>query len=669
MAKAKAVKSLRGAGNSKPAKQAGFGTGASQTGPQAEFQRNVENHDWAKSVKCWRLIALTNQPIRPDSLIAVVKPLVLEGREYMANQEYTKAAPCYCKALVYDPNNLDCLRNLAIIDFADDRSEAALELINRAVNLRTNVASLWHVKAKCHGKLGDTEEARKAIDQAVDQGMDRHALLVEISGLLQAEDPDGATELLLTLLVDTNYELKPEWISIIGTLRKQACFELERKIDWLDLAAEAHPSSFSGLSLNLLPLADTLENNRKLVHLQERYYQWCLEECAKDPLPPLASPPIQGRRIRLGIVSGDFSNHVVARFLLPVVETLDPQSFELLCFSTRDKVEDAARQRFEAVATFADVDPRQPRQLAARVREANLDVCIDTAGFTAYTGLQSFSWRLAPLQLSMIGYPGSTYVPQIDLLLANQTYRPLEPWMHSEALLDLKQSFLAMEIQDDLMEVSPEPPQTKDDIILFGCLVNPYKYQANTIQLWAEVLKATPNSEMAILRPEGKSFGFQKNLIAEFARHGIDKDRLVIINNRGRNIPYYDCYNSIDVALDSMPVTGGTTTYDALSMGVPVVTLKGLNSHQNLSAAIVEMAGLSDCIASTEAEFVAIASRLAQDVERLRQLRQNAYQLRKHPNGPFDTKGFAKSFEQALLQELRQRGLLAPERQPLQATG
>ena len=622
-----------------------------------EFQKHLDEHDWAKAVRTWKQVT-TGQSSTRAHQIETLKQLIYEGRDHMQGGLHNQAAACYCKALVIDPRNLDCLRNLVIVDQTAGKHEQALDLINQALSIRTDIASLWCVKVQCLGSLGREAEAQAAIDEACHLGLERNTLLLDLCTRLVKDKPDDAIKIARSLLQNAGPETVSECISLIGICRQYACFELEKKIDWWEATDRIDPSLVPSIALNLQPLAGSIEDNKSLSALVARYGDWCREQCLANPLPELPVAPIEARRIRIGIVSGDFCNHVVARFLLPLLEALDSERFELVCLSTRSRVDDDTRRRFEAIASVVDVAGCQPRAVAEQARAQHLDLCIDAAGFTAYSASQAFAWRMAPLQLNMIGYPGSTFVPNMDLLLSDPVLKPDHDWMHSEELLSMEGLAYCMEPPDPGVPITETLPQIEHGFINFGILVNPYKFHQETIRLWADVLKATPNSQMAIVRPECRSLSFQANILSEFAKNGIPANRVIIVNNHGRNIHHLDCYNKIDVVLDSMPMTGGTSTYEAVLMGLPVITMDGPSYHQRISRTILHHAGLADCIANTNDEYVGLASAMAQNLERLRALRQQAHTLRLALGGLCDGAAYARRFEKALLEAFDRRRLL-----------
>ena len=176
-------------------------------------------------------------------------------------------------------------------------------------------------------------------------------------------------------------------------------------------------------------------------------------------------------------------------------------------------------------------------------------------------------------------------------------------------------------LSSDRIDIVPAPPVDQYGVITFGSLNNTYKYTPQMIALWSEVMKRVPQSRFLVVRKESSSVIMCRNIARAFEANGISTDRLYFMNNRDKGLSHLAYYNEIDISLDTAPLTGGTTTTDALWMGVPVVSLVGPAMHQRLSYAILKQVGLDECCANTPQEFVERAVALAGNVTRLRELR------------------------------------------------
>lgn len=188
--------------------------------------------------------------------------------------------------------------------------------------------------------------------------------------------------------------------------------------------------------------------------------------------------------------------------------------------------------------------------------------------------------------------------------------------------------------------IDPVIPETRNGFLTFGTANNPYKYSKAMVQAWARVTAAVPDSRFMFVRPEGGAPSFRKNMLAIFAAEGVSAERLRFEDVRGAHMPFY---NDIDISLDTFPQTGGTTTCEALFMGVPVVTLVGDAVFERLSYSILCNAGLSDLCAFSQEDFLRVALTLAGDPERRQMLRTSLRgMLKQSPLG--QTRQFALDF-------------------------
>jgi protein O-GlcNAc transferase len=184
-------------------------------------------------------------------------------------------------------------------------------------------------------------------------------------------------------------------------------------------------------------------------------------------------------------------------------------------------------------------------------------------------------------------------------------------------------------------------PEDRAGRFTFGTMNNPYKYSPEAVALWARVLHRVPNSRFLIVRPEAGVAQFRDNIARAFDRHGISADRLAYVPVRGRHMAHY---NEIDIALDTLPQTGGTTTCEALWMGVPTVSLIGPAFFERMSFSNLVNSGLRDLAVNTPDEYVDAAVGPAVDKDRRRALRLGLREtIRRAPIG--DTVGWVRDFE------------------------
>ncbi len=363
------------------------------------------------------------------------------------------------------------------------------------------------------------------------------------------------------------------------------------------------------------------EDRTELLSQHRTWGDGVQERTARYPLKRPASPRADNGKIRLGFMSSDLRNHPVAYFALPLFEHYPRDRFEIYCYSYYQGNEDVLQKR---ITDFVDVfrwkQDISDFDAAQMICDDQLDMLIELGGSTHMNKLNVMAWKPAPLQASWLGYPHSSGLSNIDYLIVDPYLAPPRPDLLIEDPLLMPGSWIAMgELAFPERPLIPEPPQAAKGHVTFGTANNPYKYSREMIRHWARVTAAVPGSHFMFVRPEGGTAAFRDHIAAIFEAEGVGRERLRFEAVRGAHMPFY---NEMDVSLDTFPQTGGTTTCEALWMGVPVVSLVGPGLFERLSYSILSNAGLGDlCVGDLDA-YLETAVKLAADVERLRTLRR-----------------------------------------------
>jgi protein O-GlcNAc transferase len=268
------------------------------------------------------------------------------------------------------------------------------------------------------------------------------------------------------------------------------------------------------------------------------------------------------------------------------------------------------------------------------------------------------AYRPAPVQFAWLGYPFTTGLKDMDYVLVDRYFKPVGEIGLTEKPLVMDGSWTCFgeDVFFEAVEIAPMPPVDRNGVVTFGTLNNTYKYTPRMFSLWSEAMKRVPNSRFLVVRPACGSFITCRNITQEFAKNGIDSDRIYFINNLGKNLSHLAYYNEIDICLDTFPLTGGTTTHESLWMGVPVVSLVGPALHQRISYALLKHVGLDECCAESPEEYVDRAVALAKNVERIRDLRANLRGMIKNSQ-LVQPELFAENFETAMMDLAVKHGL------------
>ncbi|MGE0082382.1 MAG: tetratricopeptide repeat protein, partial [Thiohalomonadaceae bacterium] len=336
--------------------------------------------------------------------------------------------------------------------------------------------------------------------------------------------------------------------------------------------------------------------------------------------PPLANTPDPERRLKVGYVSPDLRRHPVGYFLLPALQAHDPDAFEICVYSDVVNEDEHTELLRKASDHWHSSLGLTHSELAARIRADGIDILVDLAGHTEHNRLPMFAERAAPVQVTWIGYFNTTAVPAMDYLIADaQVVPPGGRQRFTEEIVRLPESYLCYARPDYAPPVGPLPAYRNDGII-FGCFNNGTKFNHEVTGLWAQILHRCEGARLFLKTRLGKDPNWRSGVLAQFAELGIAPERLHIEGDSPHD-ELLAAYNDVDIALDPFPYSGGTTTCEALSMGVPVITLPGDSFVSRVSASILTAVGLGELVCAGSDEYVETAVRLAQDRERLASLR------------------------------------------------
>jgi predicted O-linked N-acetylglucosamine transferase (SPINDLY family) len=325
--------------------------------------------------------------------------------------------------------------------------------------------------------------------------------------------------------------------------------------------------------------------------------------------------------MRIGYVSSDLRKHSVAYFLEPLLAHHDPARFEITCyFSHKDA--DATTARLKGLAhRWRDVADLDDDQLLRTITDDGIDVLVDLNGHTGGNRLPVFARRAAPVQVSFIGYPDTTGVTQMDFRISDEIADPSGSERYcTESLVRLPGCFLCYQPPDKAPDVE-RPPFEKNGFITFGSFNNLAKVNPGVISLWARLLSENPECRLIIKNPSLTDKATRERYQALFVAEGIVPERLGLLGYIPEDNGHLGAYARIDVALDSFPYNGTTTTCEAMWMGVPVVTLRGDRHCSRVGASLLTAGGFTEWIAASEQQYCDIAQRLALERGQIAELR------------------------------------------------
>ncbi|ABM60102.1 O-linked N-acetylglucosamine transferase, SPINDLY family protein [Verminephrobacter eiseniae] len=551
------------------------------------FQHALQSADWPLLARlCQRALRKNPRDLPATRLLG--HALERLGKTAACGQVYRRGALLW-------PNDAELLINYASMLLKHAHTAQALPVLEQVCALRPDKAVCWLQLSQCCYLLTLHERGLQAAERAA-------ALATE----------PGEKSAALTQKAIHGREL--------GQVRQavQDCLQ----------AIALTPGDLSNHTNRLLfMLADPQADAASLAQAA-RDYAAVVEPPLKPHWPGFAEH--QGapwRRLRVGFLSPDFRTHSVMYFVEGLLAQLDRRQFEVFAFylfPRDDPVTERVRRHADRFVRLAGLGAEQQAQA---IRAQRIDILIDLAGHTGYNGLQAMAHKAAPVQVSWLGFPATTGLQAVDYKLSDEITDPPEAQAHyTEQLYRLPTLFACYRPMSrhplwryqPRYQVQPTPALDKGHIT-FGCCNNLGKLGDEVLALWGQLLQALPDARLLI---EGKNLDgpdFAGAYRQRCQGLGLDPERLELVAQQGDN--QYLTYHRIDIALDPFPLVGGTTTFDALWMGLPVVSMVGQSFKSRMGLGLLSYLGRTEWLAATPADYLRIACALAADRQALNRLR------------------------------------------------
>lgn len=374
------------------------------------------------------------------------------------------------------------------------------------------------------------------------------------------------------------------------------------------------------------------------------YGRWADSKVRTRPALALRSP---GDIVRVGFVTGDLRRHPVGYFLESTLQHWPRDRVSLVAYAT-SALEDGLTSRVKpCFDRWRMVQSMSDEQLAQVIALDGIDVLVDLAGHTALNRLPLFAWRPARVQATWLGYFATTGVAQMDWLLTDDaSIRPEEEADFTERIWRLPGTRLCFSPPEEAVEVS-ELPARRNGFITFGSFQNLGKTNDEVLALWSRVLREVPRSRLRLQNVQVGEPEMQEIFVARLAAAGIPAER-VALHGRMNRLGYLRAHGEVDIVLDTFPYPGGTTTCEALWMGVPTITLAGTSLLSRQGESLLAAAGTSDWIGRTPDDYVAKAVALAGSIDRLAEIRAGLRE-RVASSGLFDAPRFARELADAFV--------------------
>ena len=412
----------------------------------------------------------------------------------------------------------------------------------------------------------------------------------------------------------------------------------------LDKILNGYKTLFDHGNLNLSTFSSWIYfNNYKKNWSQKDYFKYTkLLQTYVETIPENKLAKIKekkGDKIKIGFLSSNIlKKHSITYFLKTVLSNYDKDKFEINLYLD-NKIEDDNTNEFKGlVKKTSNISNLNDVDAINFIRKDEIDIIFDIMGLSSVQRISLFKNRLAPKQISWLGYCNTTGVDNMDYLISDRNLiYPGEECNYVEKIIYLPNIWNChSELNVERADI--EPPCLKNKYITFGSFNNFNKINDSVIDVWSQILKNVTDSKL-ILKSSSK---VDKNHIKKkFIEKGVSGS--VVFLEKRKLIKHFSLYKQIDIALDTFPYNGVTTSFEAISMGVPVLTMKGYNFNSRCGESINKNLGMKDLIAKDEREYIFKAKKLAEDQDELLKIRKKIFAIA--PYSPlFDKKNFANDF-------------------------
>jgi predicted O-linked N-acetylglucosamine transferase (SPINDLY family) len=514
------------------------------------------------------------------------------------------------EAVEKDPQNNEAWRTLSNILLEEGEYDYALERLKEAVEKNPNNALLWCHFGSIQFRLGKFIDANRSYLTALKLDVGNidtvkvktfvAQFFLEVGMACQAEK-----------LVEVAIKMQPEnsalWHlngSIAAALGKG-----DRGLECYQKAIELNPKHWDTYSALIFNSAyQGWMEEEKLLNEAKSFGN--LIESSVEIKTEHSRKPRQNRPLKIGYVSGDFRGHSVASFIYQVLQNHNRERVEIYAYYTNDVYDEITRKIEKSVDHWVPISKVSDEEAFSRIESDQIDVLVDLSGHTGYNRLRLFAMKPAPIQAHYLGFMATTGLKTIDYWITDEVLHPSgREVFFTENLWRLPRVWISYFPNINAPQI--KPTERIAGRLTFGSFNNIKKLSKETLQLWSEVLKSCPNADLLLKNKDLHDPGQRERLTTEFSSLGISPSRLVLVPGQNSAEEHLNTYNLIDCSLDTFPFTGGTTTCEALWMGVPVITLQGSRMAERMSSSMLSSIGMKEWVVDNKDEYIKMAINVA----------------------------------------------------------
>lgn len=539
------------------------------------------------------------------------------GFVYSELRDFDRALPLLERASVLSPQSPDAFFLLGRVQREKGDHASAAPSLRRAIGLSPQIQPAYTELCDALFRQGKAGEAAATIDSGLAVfPQDSTMWMFKGSMLLERGQYASAADCFETALrFRPGY---PEALAHLGNALRHLG-RIEQSIELMRAALEAEPENVHFHSALLLTLLYAPNISREEIFAQHLRFGTTFEKPHKAAgRYPALRESGTARRLRIGYVSADLRLHSMAFFIEPILSRHDRSRFEIFCYYNYPAEDDISRRIAGKVDHWRQVFNLDDDGLCELIDKDRIDILIDLSGHTGYHRLLAFARKPAPIQVTWLGYQSTTGLRAMDYRITDAALDPpgQTERFHTETLIRLSSS-ASFQPSTDSPDVGPQPA-IHNGYPTFASFNNLAKVNEDALRLWARILLAVPGSRLKIcnVNDDDRRIGILDTMAAE----GISQERLDLLSTVSL-ADYLALHNSVDIALDSFPYNGGTTSFHSLWMGVPIVTLGGDSAVSRSGVALMSGIGLPAYAALSPDAYVAAAVDAASDLATLADIR------------------------------------------------
>jgi len=557
------------------------------------------------------------------------------------------AIESYKKAIHLEPGIAAGYNNLGLALRDQGRLDEALGQYRKAIHLKSDYAEAHGNLGTAYRDQGNLGKAEASYRQAIRLKPDCAEIQGNLGTILRDQGRLGEAIECYQKALHLNSNHLEGYNNLGGVFRDQGkinnaieCFQKERQL-------RPHLAFVHSNLLLTLHYNDTIDPIQRFSHHRQWEKQHGTLISRRTQFHSNDRTP--DRSLRIGYVSSDFRMHSVAFFLEPILSFHNPDTCEVVCYSnimSPDLMTDRLKGLSDCWRNIVGMSDERVTDL---IRGDRIDILVDLAGHTANNRLPVFARKPAPVQVTYLGYPNTTGLSTMDYRITDEWADPTgqTEHLHTEELVRLPEGFLCYKPPEEAPEVSGSPA-LDTGYVTFGSFNNRAKITPEIVGDWSTILKSVPDSRLILKAKALNDEGTRQTLWEMFSQNGVVPQRIELIGY----LPFeqhLQLYNRIDIGLDTFPYHGTTTTCEAMWMGVPVITLAGESHVSRVGVSLLSTVGLSELVSESSGDYIQKAVRLANDVDRLQDLR--AHLRPAMIRSPLtDATGFTRSLEGAYRQ-------------------